>query len=556
MMGSVNLVQPGSDRMTISGFTGYEGWDLDDLQRRLNMRIGKGFVGWVARERKAAWADNVREDPRWDPVPGIDDAVGSALGAPILVEGNLLGVLVVFHRDTGVFEQEHLDLLVAICGQVALAWSNAQRYRQIDRRLAELTVLQQAAQVINQRMEMQPLLEEVVEQVRALLGYTYVGISLVEDQDLVLMARRGHEGGKLRFSIMEGITGRVVRTNQPALVPDVDRDPDFVRYFPESRSELAVPIRKGELVIGVLNVESPVLDGLTREDLRLLLLLADQLAVAIENAALYERLRRHSADLETTVASRTAELAKALERAQAADRLKTQFVSDVSHELRTPLSNIRLYVELLRQAPPARHPDYIDTLERETERLVTLIEDLLSISRLDAGSVPAVLNRVDLNTMARALVEDRQKLFSERGLELDVTDAGGEAPVMADENLMAQVIGNLMTNAMHYTPSGGRVTLQTRVSDDGQWVTFSVIDTGLGILPEEQASLFDRFFRGSASRTMGNPGTGLGLAISKEIVGRHGGRIEVSSTPGQGSTMTIWLPAVRPSEFAGTSAAG
>ncbi len=130
----------------------------------------------------------------------------------------------------------------------------------------------------------------------------------------------------------------------------------------------------------------------TDDDLRLLSLLADQMAVAIENAALYERLRRHSAELESTVASRTSELANALDRAKEADRLKTQFVSDVSHELRTPLSNIRLYIELLGQAPIERQPGYIETLNRETERLVTLIEDLLSISRLDAGTSPPELD--------------------------------------------------------------------------------------------------------------------------------------------------------------------
>jgi signal transduction histidine kinase len=366
---------------------------------------------------------------------------------------------------------------------------------------------------------------------------------LVEGDALVLMASRGHDAGAFRLEFNEGITGRVARTNQAALVGDVDRDPDFVRYFQGTRSELAVPIRKGEVAIGVLNVESPELDGLTQDDLRLLSLLADQMAVAIENAALYERLRRHSADLETTVASRTAELAKALERAREADRLKTRFVSDVSHELRTPLSNIRLYIELLAQAPMERQPAYIETLNREAERLVTLIEDLLSISRLDAGTSPPLLARMDLNEMSRALVADRSKLFSERGLSLQLEEGSPSAEVMADENLISQVIGNLLTNAMHYTPTGGSVTLSTSRSGTGDWIKLSVADTGVGILPEEKEHLFDRFFRGSASREMKNPGTGLGLAISQEIVDRHGGRIEVESTPGEGSTITVWLPA-------------
>ncbi|MGA9191223.1 MAG: GAF domain-containing protein [Anaerolineales bacterium] len=543
LLGSIVLLGPDSKHLRVGNLAGYEGHDLEGLEAKLDMRVGKGFVGWIASERQPALATDVLEDPRWSPVPGVDDEVRSALGAPILVDGELLGVLVIFHREPGVFEDEHLDLMVAICRQVGLAWTNAQRFRQIERRLAEQTVIQHAAQVINRRMEMGPLLEEIVEQVSTTLGYDYVGVSLVEDDSLVLMASRGHDASAFRLEFSQGITGRVARTNLPALVGDVDRDPDFVRYFPGTRSELAVPIRKGDVAIGVLNVESPELDGLTQDDLRLLSLLADQMAVAIENAALYERLRRHSAELESTVASRTSELANALDRATEADRLKTQFVSDVSHELRTPLSNIRLYIELLGQASQDRQPAYIETLNRETERLVTLIEDLLSISRLDAGTSPPELVRMDLNEMSRALVADRSKLFSERGLSLQLRLEASSAEVMADENLIAQVIGNLLTNAMHYTPSGGTVTLRTEYSESGDWITLSVSDTGVGILPEEKAHLFDRFFRGSASREMKNPGTGLGLAISHEIVDRHQGRIDVESTLGEGSTFKVRLPA-------------
>lgn len=544
LLGSIALVAPDTRRMRFGNVSGYDKRDLNWLESKLDMRVGKGFVGWIAEERQAALASDVLEDPRWSPVPGVDDEVRSALGAPIMVDGELLGVMVIFHREPGVFEDEHLELMVAICRQVGLAWTNAQRYRQIERRLAEQTVIQHVAQVITRRMEMGPLLEEIVEQVSSTLGYDYVGVSLVEDDALVLMASRGHDESVFRLDFDQGITGRVARTNLPALVPDVDRDPDFVRYFPGTRSELAVPIRKGDVAIGVLNVESPQLEGLNEDDLRLLSLLADQMAVAIENAALYERLRRHSAELESTVASRTSELAEALDRAQEADRLKTQFVSDVSHELRTPLSNIRLYVELLEQAPLERQPGYVETLKRETERLVTLIEDLLSISRLDAGTSPPELVRLDLNDMSRALVADRHKLFSERGLSLNLELSSPSADVMADENLIAQVIGNLLTNAMHYTPSGGSVTLRTGHSADGEWVKLAVSDTGVGILPEEKAQLFDRFFRGSASRQMKNPGTGLGLAISQEIVDRHLGWIEVESSAGKGSTFTVWLPAV------------
>ena len=162
------------------------------------------------------------------------------------------------------------------------------------------------------------------------------------------------------------------------------------------------------------------------------------------------------------MARRTSELAEALIRAQAADRLKTQFVSDVSHELRTPLSNIRLYLDLLRKGQPDRFEDYMRTLNRETNRLVNLIEDLLAISRLDAGTVTPYPANFDLNMLARGLVEDRRRLFSDRDLTLGLSLHSDLPSVVADEQMISQVIANLMTNALNYTPSGGSVTVITR----------------------------------------------------------------------------------------------
>ena len=276
--------------------------------------------------------------------------------------------------------------------------------------------------------------------------------------------------------------------------------------------------------------------------MNVLKLVADQVSIAIENAALYDQLQQHSEVLEEMVAARTAELREALVRAQEGERIKTQFVTDVSHELRTPLSNIQLYVELLQQSGVDRRAEYLDTLARETERLASLIEDLLSISRLDSGKTELSKAALDLNQLSESLVNDRARLFAERGLALIWEPGSGAAEVQADSQLLGQVIGNLLTNAMHYTPEGGRVRVRTQMEADGGWVSLSIEDTGLGIAEAEQAQLFSRFFRGAASREMGNPGTGLGLAICREIAERHGGRIEVESTAGEGSVFTLWLP--------------
>ncbi|HQF00259.1 MAG TPA: ATP-binding protein, partial [Anaerolineae bacterium] len=150
----------------------------------------------------------------------------------------------------------------------------------------------------------------------------------------------------------------------------------------------------------------------------------------------------------------------------------------------------------------------------------------------------------DMNHMALTLVNDRQQLFASKGIQLRCSLASAPLPIMADPDLLEQVLTNLLTNAMNYTPEGGQVEITTRlVEDNGQlWVTAAVKDTGLGIPPEEQARLFLRFQRGSASEILNVPGTGLGLSISAEIMKLHHGHITVESAVGKGSVFTVWLP--------------
>jgi signal transduction histidine kinase len=229
------------------------------------------------------------------------------------------------------------------------------------------------------------------------------------------------------------------------------------------------------------------------------------------------------------------------------DRLKSQFVSDVSHELRTPLTNIRLYLDLLTQTEyDQRAERYMETLSRESERLSDLIEDLLSLSRLEAGSVPLNKDAVDLNRMLGALAQDRERLASQYGLELRLECEANLPPVMGDALLLSQLFTNLLTNALNYTPEGGDITIRTRSQSSGEttWVIVDVEDTGYGIQPFEQPLIFRRFFRGQASKPSMVPGTGLGLAICKEITERHGGKIMVESDGilGHGSRFTVWLP--------------
>ncbi|RPI34408.1 MAG: GAF domain-containing protein, partial [Chloroflexota bacterium] len=229
------------------------------------------------------------------------------------------------------------------------------------------------------------------------------------------------------------------------------------------------------------------------------------------------------------------------------DQMKTKFVSDVSHELRTPLTNLTIYLDLLSNVTDhKKSQSYIETLRRETGRLTHLIEDLLTISRLEAGRVEIFIKQVDVNRLITELVQDRLFMANSHGLLLSCETAPHLPYASADVRMLMQAISNLLTNAINYTPPEGAICLRSaKVDKENQaWVTISIIDNGVGIPPGELPLIFDRFFRGTASFETKAPGTGLGLPISKEIIERMGGTIEVESELGSGSTFTVWLRAV------------
>jgi len=311
-------------------------------------------------------------------------------------------------------------------------------------------------------------------------------------------------------------------------------------------------------VIGALSIQSDQEAAFTEEDIVSFQTMADHLANAIQNAQLYDQLqkelkqRRHAEnevrklnkELENRVAERTKELQAANERLTTLSRLKDEFVANVSHELRTPITSIMLYHSLIEKSPEQARL-YISSLKRETQRLAHLIEDLLYLSRLEQGRINFNPDTIDINKILRDYVTDREPMAQQRQLDLVLETDPSLPTIRADEQMIGQVVSILLTNAMNYTPAPGKITIRSTIKQEEKqtWVGFSVQDTGLGLAPEDKERLFERFFRGKAGRESAAPGTGLGLAIAKEIMDRHGGRIEVQSEgPGKGACFSVWLP--------------
>ena len=222
------------------------------------------------------------------------------------------------------------------------------------------------------------------------------------------------------------------------------------------------------------------------------------------------------------------------------DRLKTEFVSMASHELRAPVTAIKLHLNLLRHGIPGKRERYLAQLEEQVDRLTRLVENLLDLTRLDRQVVPFAPEPVDLGSLAAEVVAGFKDMAREHGLALRVEPCPHLPAVHADALQIRQVIANLLSNAMNYTPAGGEVLIWLE-RDDGT-VSLWVRDTGIGIPEEDLPHIFKRFFRASNAARQSRSGTGLGLAIVKEIVDLHSGTIEVESTLGAGTTFRVMLP--------------
>jgi signal transduction histidine kinase len=334
----------------------------------------------------------------------------------------------------------------------------------------------------------------------------------------------------------QGLIGQVAITREPYVSEDVQADPRLI--YPERwgnlRTAVCMPLIAEDQIIGAIWIGREQL-AFTSEELRLLTAVADIAANALERANVV-------ATLEQRVAERTQALEQANERLTELDRLKSKFVSDVSHELRTPVTSLVLYLSLLEHGKPEKRDHYLTALNEQAARLTTLIEDILDLSRLERDTAAVGFEPVDLNALIARVLTAHQPRADAAGLRLDFEPQPGLPLIQGEPKQLTQVITNLVANAVNYTPAG-RVAVRTS-HEDGH-VCLQVVDTGLGIEPEDIPHLFERFYRGKRTVQANLPGSGLGLAIVKEIVQAHGGTLDLCSTVGQGSTFTVIFPASR-----------
>lgn len=478
----------------------------------------------------------------------------SAIVAPLLADGLRIGGLAIVCPQPRQWTAEEIAFVDAAAGELGAAAERARLFEETRLRLTELEAVNRVSAALRQAQSVERMLPDLLDEILKTLS-TDAGSIWLYDKEQGKLRQAVGRGWCTRVAHLElkpgvGIPGIVYSSGDILFSHDIALDPLTpipVRELASAGwSAVCVPICLQQETIGVLLVSTQLPREFDGENARLLATFSDMAGSAIHRMELNEQTRRHADELEERVASRTAELRQALEKAQEVDRLKSEFIANINHELRTPLTNLVLYSQMLRAQPTVKTQERLDVIGRELQRLRSLIENLLNLSRLDLGQIHFNPAEHDLNSVIRPIVEDRRSLAEERRLTLAAEFQPNLPAVSFDEALLVQVVSNLLTNALNYTPPGGRVWVRTMYTVDGDqyWVGFSVEDTGPGIADEERERLFERFYRGKVGHTSGASGTGLGLAIVKQVVDRHAGRIEVpKSAPGKGAIFRVWLPA-------------
>jgi signal transduction histidine kinase/DNA-binding response OmpR family regulator len=483
----------------------------------------------------------------------------AVLFLPMVAHGHTVGLAAVWEEQgPRRFTEGELAMGQTLTHQGAIALDNVRLFEETQHRVRELQLLHDVGLAAASGAALLDTLLATVNALATEFEGSRVAIALSNQEDHMLQmmvnANFPPEVNDVRIPIGEGISGWVAQHGEPVLVPDVRQDPRYIGIDLDTRSELCVPLSTGSLVIGILNIESPQVNTFTEDDLRLVNTLANNLAMFVERARLFEKVESARIELQQraeALEEANARLGEANTRLQELDRLKSQFLANMSHELRTPLNSIIGFSEvlvdgLMGELPPDQK-ECAENILYSGDHLLALINDVLDLSKIEAGRMSLELVTFDV---AEWLAEGQatiMALFEKKAQTLTVEMADDLPPLTADRFRVKQVLINLLSNANKFTPDEGRITISCRLADPATML-FSVADTGMGIKAEDQEIIFEEFCQSSDSSRQHIEGTGLGLTISKRLIEMHGGRIWVESEPEHGATFSFLLPLAGPLE--------
>ena len=348
-----------------------------------------------------------------------------------------------------------------------------------------------------------------------------------------------------RFKVGEGIVGWTVQSNQMVNIPDALQDPRFKIVDPARapRSMLLMPLSSPQRVVGAMTMARRAVQPFTDVEAALVRVIISQAAISIENAKLYEEMQGQVSQ----IADQNRDLEDANVQIQEVSRLKSEFLANMSHELRTPLNSILGFSEILKDKDLGiamtddQRLECLEAIHASGEHLLQLINDVLDMSKIEAGRMDLILEEFAVDASFREVFTVVKSLAGKKGIELSVVVEPEDLVIYADKGKVKQVLYNLLSNAIKFTPEGGSIFVDGKLRKEAQDLLVTVTDTGVGIPSMHLDKIFGEFYQVQGEHQR-QKGTGLGLALVKKLVELHGGEIEVTSEEGKGSTFSFTVP--------------
>ncbi|MCX6054650.1 MAG: response regulator [Chloroflexi bacterium] len=465
----------------------------------------------------------------------------SAVIIPMVVSNKVIGLLIAGCSRLADFEEDEVRKLRLVGNNLTVALEKQNLLSEAQIRALELQTAAEIARDTTSTLSLEILLHRIVTLLQTRFGFYHCSIYLLDESKVYALLEEstgeaGFELKKSKFKLSVGsntVIGTCTSSGNPVIIIDTQNDP---RYFPnpmlpETKSQLGLPLIIGGRVIGALDIQTSTPNAFSENELSVLQILTDHISIAIENAKAFDISKQ------------------AIEDMREIDRVKSQFLANMSHELRTPLNSVIGFSRVILKGidGPINNVQEQDitAIYNSGMHLLNMINEILDLSKIEAGKMELQFEKIVLSDIIIDAISTANGLIKDKPVKI-VQLASSNIPLLfADKIRISQIVLNLLSNAVKFTESG-TITIETALTigpENKQEVIVTVKDTGIGISPENQEKLFQRFSQVDDSPTRKTGGTGLGLSISRSLIELHGGRIGlIESKLGEGSTFFFSLP--------------
>lgn len=457
-------------------------------------------------------------------------------------------------RDRGKALRNNAGKAIRMAGSHSDVTQRKEAEESLRRRNEYLAASSEIGKIITSTLDLNTVFSKTVNLLIERFSFYHASIFIVEETgfNIVLRESTGAAGAEMKRNNHmlqindKSVVGKVAQNGQVVVVNDVQADPShkFNPLLPETRAEAAIPLRIGNRIIGAIDIQAKTVGAFTEDEVNVMQTLADQIAVAIDNARSFVLSQQAVMEMREI------------------DRLKSQFLANMSHELRTPLNSIigfsRVILKGIDGPVTELQQQDLTAIYNSGQHLLGLINDILDLSKIEAGKMELAFDEVNISDIATSVLSTMSGLVKDRPIQLKRTIEPNLPTVRADAIRVRQVMINLLSNAAKFTEEGDiQVDVGLKRGPTGRnEIQVSVTDTGPGISKQDQEKLFQAFSQVDDSPTRKTGGTGLGLSICQQLINMHGGRIWVDSDVGKGSTFHFTLPLFRKERDGDTTPTG